>query len=70
MSTPEVGLDAIQAADLSVSTDSKSAHFEAIHRGDCTIEDGATYTIFSDGSTRWVCDITSPNNEDAWLGFF
>lgn len=44
--------------------------FDAIQRGDCRIEAGATFTLFSDGSTLWVCDISSGDSGDEWDGFF
>jgi len=41
-----------------------------IRRGDCTIDGGATFTLFSDGSTTWVCDISSSDSGDEWDGAF
>lgn len=41
-----------------------------IRRGHCTIDAGATFTLFSDGSTIWVCDISSTDSGDEWDGFF
>jgi hypothetical protein len=41
-----------------------------IRRGHCHILSGATYTIFTDGSTHWKCDISSSHKDDAWLGYF
>lgn len=41
-----------------------------IRRGDCTIDAGATFTLFSDGSTHWICDISSTDTGDEWDGFF
>ncbi|MFC0112052.1 DUF6294 family protein [Kibdelosporangium aridum] len=35
-----------------------------------TLDPGARYTLFSDGSTHWVCDISSSSDDDAWIGFF
>ena len=41
-----------------------------IRRGDCTIHAVATFTLFSDGSTLWVCDISSSDSGDEWDGVF
>ena len=41
-----------------------------IRRGDCTIDAGATFTLFSDGSTNWTCDISSTDSGDEWDGSF
>jgi hypothetical protein len=49
---------------------SKSWVWGQIRRGDCTIDAGATFTLFSDGSTSWVCDISSTDSGDEWDGFF
>jgi hypothetical protein len=42
----------------------------AIGRGDCTIDAGAAFTLFSDGSTNWTCDISSTDSGDEWDGAF
>jgi len=49
---------------------SKTWTWNAIRRGDCTIDAGASFTLYSDGSTRWVCDISSTDSGDEWDGFF
>lgn len=49
---------------------SKSWTWGQIRRGDCTIDAGATFTLFSDGSTHWVCDISSTDSGDEWDGRF
>jgi hypothetical protein len=49
---------------------SKSWTWGKIERGDCDINAGATFTLFSDGSTHWVCDIRSDDSGDEWDGFF
>ena len=49
---------------------SKSWTWGKIERGDCDINQGATFTLFSDGSTHWVCDIRSDDSGDEWDGFF
>jgi hypothetical protein len=49
---------------------SKFWTWEQIRRGDCTIDAGATFTLFSDGSTTWVCDISSSDSGDEWDGAF
>lgn len=41
-----------------------------IRRGDCTIRSGATFYLYQDGSTRWVCDISSSDSGDEWDGDF
>jgi hypothetical protein len=49
---------------------SKTWTWNVIRRGDCTIEAGARFTLYSDGSTRWVCDISSTDSGDEWDGRF
>lgn len=49
---------------------SKSWTWGEIRRGDCTIDAGATFTLFSDGSTNWTCDISSTDSGDEWDGSF
>ena len=49
---------------------SKFWTWSEIRRGDCTIDAGATFTLFSDGSTLWVCDISSTDSGDEWDGGF
>ena len=49
---------------------SKSWSWGQIRRGDCTIDAGATFTLFSDGSTHWICDISSTDSGDEWDGAF
>lgn len=49
---------------------SKSWTWGQIRRGDCTIDAGATFTLFSDGSTHWICDISSTDSGDEWDGSF
>jgi hypothetical protein len=49
---------------------SKFWTWSQIRRGDCTIDSGATFTLFSDGSTSWVCDISSIDSGDEWDGSF
>lgn len=48
---------------------SKFWTWSLIRRGDCTIEN-ATFTLFSDGSTHWICDISSTDSGDEWDGVF
>src|SRR5437764_13913676 len=49
---------------------SKTWTWGQVRRGDCTIDAGATFTLFSDGSTQWICDISSTDSGDEWDGFF
>lgn len=49
---------------------SKSFSWGEIRRGDCTIDAGATFTLYSDGSSNWKCDISSTDSGDEWDGFF
>lgn len=44
--------------------------FDPIQTGDCLIEAGATFTLYSDGSTHWTCDISSGDTGDEWDGYF
>ena len=48
----------------------KSWTFGEIKRGDCTIAPGGTFTLFSDGSQRWTCNISSTDSGDEWDGHF
>lgn len=48
----------------------KSWSFGEIRQGDCTIAPGATFTLFSDGSTHWKCTISSSDSGDEWRGRF
>jgi hypothetical protein len=49
---------------------SKSWTWGEIRRGDCAIDAGARFTLFSDGSTNWICDISSTDSGDEWDGTF
>lgn len=49
---------------------SKTWTWDAIQVGSCRIEAGATFTLFSDGSTYWSCDISSGDTGDEWDGYF
>ncbi len=49
---------------------SKTWTFGEISRGDCKINAGAQFTLFADGSTSWVCDISSSDSGDEWDGSF
>jgi hypothetical protein len=44
--------------------------FGELRRGDCTIAPGATFYLYADGSTRWVCDLRSSDSGDEWDGHF
>ena len=67
-SASELGLaDAQEKNQIQAS---KFGTWDQIRRGDCTIDAGATFTLFSDGSTSWVCDISSTDSGDEWDGFF
>lgn len=59
-----------EAQDSNRILASKSWTWGAIRRGDCTIEAGARFTLYSDGSTHWVCDISSTDSGDEWDGSF
>ena len=39
---------------------------EGIHRGDCTIHIGNKLKIFSDGTWRWDCQVSSTDTNDTW----
>ena len=72
---PEEGQEAVdivtaEAQETNNILASKSWTWAAIRRGDCTIENGARFTLFSDGSTHWVCDISSTDSGDEWDGSF
>jgi hypothetical protein len=49
---------------------SKTWTWGEIRRGDCTIDAGAAFTLFSDGSTNWTCNISSTDTGDEWDGAF
>jgi hypothetical protein len=49
---------------------SKTWTWTEIRRGDCTIDAGATFILFSDGSTNWTCNISSTDSGDEWDGRF
>jgi Family of unknown function (DUF6294) len=44
--------------------------FPEIRRGDCKIFAGAKFTLHSDGSASWECDIMSTDTGDEWRGTF
>jgi len=67
-SASELGLADAQVKNSILA--SKFWTFGQIRRGDCTIDAGATFTLFSDGSTSWVCDISSTDSGDEWEGSF
>jgi Family of unknown function (DUF6294) len=43
---------------------------DAIQRGSCRIEPGAVFTLYSDGSSNWNCEISSGDTNDTWKGTF
>lgn len=67
-SASELGL--ADAQEKNQIQSSKFWTWGQIRRGDCTIDAGATFTLFSDGSTSWVCDISSTDSGDERDGFF
>lgn len=48
----------------------KSWTWDAIQVGDCRIESGARFTLYSDASTHWTCDISSGDTGDEWDEYF
>lgn len=63
-------LVAAEAQEKNQILASKSWAWGEIRRGDCTVYAGATFTLFSDGSTHWICDISSTDSGDEWDGAF
>ena len=41
-----------------------------IRRGDCTLAPGATFYLYANGATRWLCDLRSSDSGDEWDGRF
>ncbi len=58
------------AGSAAAAQAAKSWTFGEIKRGDCTIAPGGTFTLFSDGSQRWTCNISSTDTGDEWDGHF
>jgi hypothetical protein len=45
----------------------KTISFKTMRAGDCTMFQGATWTLGSDGSARFDAIVTSSDDNDAWL---
>jgi hypothetical protein len=44
--------------------------FKALQVGDCLIEAGAVFTLYSDGATTWTCELSSGDTGDEMTCFF
>jgi Family of unknown function (DUF6294) len=44
--------------------------FKAIQAGDCRVEAGAEFTLYSDGATNWTSEISSGDSGDEWKCWF
>ena len=70
MTEVKTGISSESKASESAFASKAFSFPEAIQRGDCRIEPGAVFTLFSDGSSNWNCEISSGDANDTWKGTF